>query len=48
MQTTRMHELIEKGYKDNGLIDRIFLFIHRLRKFQIGGLDEESSVSTFW
>lgn len=27
MQTTRMHELIDKGYKDNGLMDR-FLFVY--------------------
>ena len=38
MQTTRMHELIEKGYKENGLLDRIILFIHRPKKLLIGNL----------
>ena len=47
MQTTRMHELIEKGYKDNGLIDRIIFVYPSSQEISDWGLDEESSVSTF-
>ena len=46
MQTTRMHELIEKGYKDNGLIDRIIFVYPSSQEISDWGLDEESSVST--
>lgn len=47
MQTTRMHELIEKGYKDNGLIDRIIFVYPSSQEISDWGLDEDSSVSTF-
>ena len=36
MQTTRMHELIEKGYKETDCLTELFLFIHRPEKLLIG------------
>lgn len=36
MQTTRMHELIEKVIKRTDCLTELFLFIHRLKKLLIG------------
>ena len=47
MQTTRMHELIEKGYKDNGLIDRIILVYPSSQEISDWQLDEDSSSASF-
>ena len=47
MQTTRMHELIEKGYKDNGLIDRIIFVYPSSQEISDWQLDEDSSSASF-
>ena len=45
MQTTRVHELVDKGYKDNGLLDRIIFRISlRRRKYQTGRLTKISQL----
>lgn len=47
MQTTRMHELIDKGYKANGFLDR-FLFVYPTsQKIADWADDEPSSSSSF-
>lgn len=46
MQTTRMHELIDKGYKDNGLIDRI-IFVYPSSQEISDWQDEGNSFTTF-
>ncbi len=46
MQTTRMHELINKGYKDNGLIDRI-IFVYPSSQKISDWQDEENTFTTF-
>ena len=47
MQTTRMHELIEKGYKENGLLDRIIFVYPSSQEISDWQLDEDSSFATF-
>lgn len=47
MQTTRMHELIEKGYKENGLLDRIIFVYPSSKEIADWQLDEDSSFATF-
>ena len=46
MQTTRVHELIEKGYKDNGLLDRILFVYPSSQKITDWMMDAES-ISSF-
>ena len=51
MQTTRMHELIEKGYKENGLLDRIIFVYPSSREIADWQSDVDSSFdkySTMW
>jgi hypothetical protein len=51
MQTTRMHELIEKGYKENGLLDRIIFVYPSSQEIADWQSDEDSSFdkySTMW
>lgn len=45
MQTTRVHELIEKGYKDNGLLDRILFVYPSSQKITDWTVDAESTSS---
>ncbi len=45
MQTTRMHELIEKGYKDNGLLDRILFVYPSSQKITDWMVDAENTSS---
>ena len=47
MQTTRMHELIEKGYKENGLLDRIIFVYPSSQEILDWQLDEDSSFASF-
>ena len=47
MQTTRMHELIEKGYKENGLLDRIIFVYPSSQEIWDWQLDEDSSFASF-
>ena len=47
MQTTRMHELIEKGYKENGLLDRIIFVYPSSQDISDWQLDEDSSFAFF-
>lgn len=47
MQTTRMHELIERGYKENGLIDRIVFVYPSSQVISDWQLDEDSSSASF-
>ena len=47
MQTTRMHELIEKGYKENGLLDRIIFVYPSSQEISDWQLDEDSSFASF-
>jgi hypothetical protein len=47
MQTTRIHELIEKGYKENGLLDRIIFVYPSSKEIADWQLDEDSSFATF-
>ncbi|MCS2613104.1 YfjI family protein [Bacteroides fragilis] len=47
MQTTRMHELVEKGYKENGLLDRIIFVYPSSQEISDWQLDEDSSLATF-
>ena len=46
MQTTRMHELIEKGYKENGLLDRIIFVYPSSQDISDWQLDEDSSFAS--
>ena len=45
MQTTRVHELIEKGYRDNGLLDRILFVYPSSQKITDWMMDAESASS---
>lgn len=47
MQITRMHELIEKGYKENGLLDRIIFVYPSSQEILDWQLDEDSSFASF-
>ena len=47
MQVTRMHELIEKGYKENGLLDRIIFVYPSSQEISDWQLDEDSSFASF-
>ena len=47
MQITRMHELIEKGYKENGLLDRIIFVYPSSQEISDWQLDEDSSFASF-
>lgn len=47
MQITRMHELIEKGYKKNGLLDRIIFVYPSSQEISDWQLDEDSSFASF-
>ena len=47
MQITRMHELIGKGYKENGLIDRIIFVYPSSQEISDWQLDEDSSFASF-
>ena len=47
MQTTRIHELIEKGYKENDLLDRIIFVYPSSKEIADWQLDEDSSFATF-
>ena len=47
MQTTRIHELIEKGYKENGLLDRIIFVYPSSIEIADWQLDEDSSFASF-
>lgn len=47
MQTTRMHELVEKGYKENGLLDRIIFVYPSSQDISDWQLDEDSSFASF-
>ena len=47
MQTTRVHELVDKGYKDNGLLDRIIFVYPSSQEISDWPFDEDSTSSTF-
>lgn len=47
MQTTRIHELVDKGYQDNGLMDRIIFVYPSSRNISDWQIDEEDSSSSF-
>ena len=47
MQTTRVHELVDKGYKDNGLLDRIIFVYPSSQEISDWQMDEESTSSSF-
>ena len=47
MQITRMHELIEKGYKENGLLDRIIFVYPSSQEISDWQLYEDSSFASF-
>ena len=47
MQIPRMHELIEKGYKENGLLDRIIFVYPSSQEISDWQLDEDSSFASF-
>ena len=47
MQTTRMHELIEKGYKENGLLDRIIFVYPSSQEISDWQSDEDSSFDKY-
>lgn len=47
MQTTRVHELVDKGYKDNGLLDRIIFVYPSSQEIADWQLDEDSTSSLF-
>lgn len=47
MQTTRIHELVNKGYKDNGLLDRIIFIYPSSQKIPDWQMDEDSASSSF-
>lgn len=47
MEITRMHELIEKGYKENGLLDRIIFVYPSSQEISDWQLDEDSSFASF-
>lgn len=47
MQTTRIHELVDKGYKDNGLLDRIIFVYPSSQEIPDWQMDEDSASSSF-
>ena len=47
MQTTRVHELVDKGYKDNGLLDRIIFVYPSSQEISDWPIDEDSTASSF-
>lgn len=47
MQTTRVHELVDKGYKDNGLLDRIIFVYPSSQEISDWQIDEDSYSSSF-
>lgn len=47
MQTTRVHELVDKGYKDNGLLDRIIFVYPSSQEISDWQIDEDSYSSPF-
>ena len=47
MQTTRVHELVDKGYKDNGLLDRIIFVYPSSQEISDWQTDEDSTSSSF-
>ena len=47
MQTTRVHELVNKGYKDNGLLDRIIFVYPSSQEISDWPIDEDSTASSF-
>ena len=47
MQTTRVHELVDKGYKDNGLLDRIIFVYPSSQEISDWQIDEDAASSTF-
>lgn len=47
IQTTRVHELVDKGYKDNGLLDRIIFVYPSSQKISDWQIDEDSTFSQF-
>lgn len=47
MQTTRVHELVDKGYKDNGLLDRIIFVYPSSQEISDWQIDEDEASSTF-
>jgi hypothetical protein len=47
MQTTRVHELVDKGYKDNGLLDRIIFVYPSSQEISDWSIDEDSTSLSF-
>ena len=47
MQTTRVHELVDKGYKDNGLLDRIIFVYPSSQEISDWPIDENFTASSF-
>ena len=47
MQTTRVHELVSKGYKDNGLMDRIIFDYPSSQNISDWQIDEDESSDRF-
>ena len=47
MQTTCIHELVDKGYKDNGLLDRIIFVYPSSQEIPDWQMDEDSASSSF-
>lgn len=47
MQTTRVHELVDKGYKGNGLLDRIIFVYPSSQEISDWQIDEDSYSSSF-
>lgn len=47
MQTTRVHELVDKGYKENGLLDRIIFVYPSSQEIPDWKMDEDSTSSSF-
>ena len=47
MQTTRVHELVDKGYKDNGLLDRIIFVYPLSQEISDWPIDEDFTASSF-
>ena len=47
MQTSRIHELIEKGYKDNGLLDRIIFVYQSSQKISEWKIEDNFNHKSF-
>ena len=47
MQTTRVHELVDKGYKENGLLDRIIFVYPSSQEIPDWQMYEDSTSSSF-